>query len=298
MKYFIKQFNKYSVFIIVCLSFLTLTACNYSVNTLKESYNDLGSKYARELKQLADYTPEQSTMLDALGKEVQLWHRKNRLPTYASLIQSVVGKLESSQGLSGDELQVLVKFYWAYPHHYESDTNNKQLAKIAATLSDKQFIQVSKRMQENTREFTKRQQGTWEKKIEGGVIAESEFFGDDLGVDLNKEQLDILRKHYGYLLDPTKTLVSTTNDWNERLIGLLSKRQQPDFVEEFSKHMQYDNVHKRQLRGAPDETQHNEQVAVNMYRELLASFSERQKLSLVSKLKSINRTLSELMVTK
>jgi len=291
-----KTFQTIARYLIIFLSLFAITACSYSPETLKSGYNDMGKEYIRELKQMADYSPEQSAKLDILAKDLMQWHRTNMLPNSARLINSLANNLERSQSLSDNELQAYFSLIRSYPNFYESYENNLQLGKLASTLSEKQFIQVQKIIQEDTQDLTEEfQQSSWQKRKRQGVQNLAELMSY-LKVDLTNTQLDIARKHINYQRDYGSVLIATTEQWNNTLIDILSKRHEPGFVQKFAKHMQNDNHHKRLIKVIPAEMKHADQKAANMYKELLASLSKEQKATLVNQLKSISKTLNELTI--
>ena len=291
----IHALQKLAQLFIISLVFLTFTACSYSPKSLKDSYNNLGKEYTKELKQMSDYTPEQSAKLDIFATDIMQWHRKNRLPAYANLMKNLSTKLESTQGLSDADFHALLKFGYEYPNFHESYESNVQLAKLATTLTDEQFIQISKRINEQTRDYTENlQQTSWEKQKRQGVQSMSNIFSY-LKVTLTNKQLDIMRKHMNYLDDKSDVFIASNEQWNNRLVELLSERHEQGFVKKFADHMLNDNITKRLLQIAPADTQHRHQVIVNMYKELFASLTKQQKATLVKQLKSISITMTELM---
>lgn len=286
---------KISKYLLICLSLLILTACSYSPNTLKNSYNNLGKEYVRELKQMTDYTPEQSEKLDVFAKDLMQWHRENKLPAYARLMHSLSSKMETPQGLSNTDLHAFIKFMTSYPNFHESTKNNVQLAKLATSLSDKQFIQLRTQIEDESRDFNEMmQQTSWEKRKRDGVKGLADLFSY-LDVNLTNKQLNIVRKHVNYQRDLKGLYIASNEKWNNTLIDLLSKRQEHGFVKKFAQHLSNDNLRKRLLKVAPVELKHSDQISVNMYRELFASFTKQQKTTLVSQLKSISKTLTELI---
>jgi hypothetical protein len=280
------------------LLLLSLGACSYSPNALKSSYNNLGKEYVRELKQLGDYTPQQSKQLDTFGSDIMQWHRKNRLPAYASLLENLSNKLEKSQALSDADFHAYIKLLVSYPNFYESYKNNLQLAQLANTLTDEQFIKISQRIREGSRDFTEYFQKTsWENRKRQNVSGMSDLFSY-LNIDLSSTQLDILRKHSENLRDLRSAIVNDSERWNNELIDLLSRRHEAGFEKKFALHMQSDNIYKRLLKSMPVETSYNSQVSVNMYKELFASFNKQQRLMLIKQLKSISKTMKELVNNK
>jgi len=281
--------------LLFCFAVITISACSYSPKMLKDSYNNLGKEYAKELKQLSDITPEQSAGLDTFADDLMIWHRKNRLPVYANLVKKLSLKIESPQGPSKADFYTLMKLIKAYPNFYESHSANLKMATLATTLSDKQFAQISERINEETRDFTEHfQQITWEKRKRNGVKSLSNILSY-LNVNLTNTQLDIARKHSNYYRDLKNIYIESNEKWNNTLIELLSKRHEQGFVKKFTAHMQNDNLHKRLSQTAPVETKHNDQISANMYKELFASLTKQQKVILASQLKSINKTVTELI---
>ncbi|HIO97662.1 MAG TPA: hypothetical protein EYG71_07020 [Leucothrix sp.] len=203
------------------------------------------------------------------------WHRKNRLPAYASVMQSLSSKLENAQEPSRTDLNDLINLMTAYPNFHESQENNTQLAQLASNLSDEQLVQLSKH-------------------IEDGVRMLSDTFSY-LKVNLSNKQLDILRKHINYQRDLKDLFIASSDKWNNTLITLLSKRHEQGFVKKFAHHLSNDNLPKRLLQEAPAEAKHNDNISINMYKELFASLTKQQKSTLAAQFKSINKTLTELM---
>ena len=116
-----------------------------------------------------------------------------------------------------------------------------------------------------------------------------------LKVNLSNKQLDILRKHINYQRDLKDLFIASSDKWNNTLITLLSKRHEQGFVKKFAHHLSNDNLPKRLLQEAPAEAKHNDNISINMYKELFASLTKQQKSTLAAQFKSINKTLTELM---
>ena len=280
------------------LLFLSLSACSYSPNALKNSYNNLGKEHVRELKQLGDYTPQQSKQLDAFGGDIMQWHRKNRLPAYVNLLEKTSIKLEKSETLSDGDFHAYIKLLTSYPNFHESYKNNLQLAKLASTLSDEQFIQISKRVREGSRDFTEYFQNTsWESRKRQGVTGMADLFSY-LNIELSNTQLDIVRKHSEKFRDLKDAFISDNETWNNELIDLMSHRHEANFEQKFATHMLNDNMHKRLLKSMPVEARYNNQISANLYRELLASFNNQQRLTLVKQIKSMASTLTDIINEK
>ena len=295
---FAKQLKKLVSALLISLFGITLPACSYSPSTLKDSYNNLGKDYSRDLKQMGDYTPEQENKLDQFGDGIIEWHRKNKLPELANMTKSLSTKLENSTPLTNNDYRSFITQLGSFPNFHESEDSNRQLAKLAKTLNDEQFTQIKKQIEEDTSDYTEHFQNTsWDKLMRESVSGMSETFRF-LGVDLTKAQLTIIQKNLSYQRDNRGSIISSNEDWNNRLIELLSKRHEASFEAQFAQHMLNDNLYVRFLKSEPEETEHNTQITMNMLKELFASLSEKQRATFTKQLKSISQTLSELVLKK
>ena len=282
-------------YIFILLTLLTLSACSYSPEMLQKSYNNLGKDYAAEIKQMGDLTNEQSKAIDDFGRDIQAWHRSNQLPIYTALMTRLSNKLQRNETLSHADLLEFISMLNTYPDFHKATASNYKLATIAKTISDNQLTQMINSINEKTNDFEEELLGMSKEKMQREHVRMVNHIMKFLGVNLTKQQLNLVRQHASHYHDQRKELIAATRQWNNTFFEIMKKRQQADFTKMFVDHLKTDNTYTQLLQYSPNKTKENDQMGATMLSELLASLSDKQQAELNKNLQSIGETLTGLM---
>jgi hypothetical protein len=281
-------------YLICLLLLLSLSACGYSPAVLKNAYDNIGNRYATELKQLIPLSDEQKTGVDAFAAGLHQWHRQYRLPEYAALISRLGDELKQDEPITDQDLSDVVNTLSLYPHFQQAKDSNRQLAVLAKTLSDEQLDQLARQIDKELQEQEEQLLAMSDGSLASAQVSQVNRIAEFLGVVLDKEQLDLIRAHAASFHDQRQAHITATRQWNKELIHLLEQRHQPGFEQRFVAHMESDNSHVQLLRYAPETTRENDRLGVQMLHDLLASLSEEQRVKLADSLQSMGRTLKQL----
>lgn len=139
-------------YLIYLLLLLGLSACGYSPAVLKNAYENMGERYATELKQLIPLNEEQKAGVDAFAVGLQQWHRQYRLPEYAALVSRLGDELQQDKPITDQDLLEVVNTLSLYPHFQQAKDSNRQLAVLAETLSDEQLDRLAQQIGKDLQE--------------------------------------------------------------------------------------------------------------------------------------------------
>lgn len=281
-------------YLIYLLLLLGLSACGYSPAVLKNAYENMGERYATELKQLIPLNEEQKAGVDAFAVGLQQWHRQYRLPEYAALVSRLGDELQQDTPITDQDLLEVVNTLSLYPHFQQAKESNRQLAVLAETLSDEQLDGLAQQIGKDLQEQEEQLLAMSDESLASARVRHVNRIAEFLGVVLDKEQLELIRAHAAGFHDQRQAHITAARQWNNMLIRLLEQRQEPGFEQRFVAHMGSDNPHVQLLRYAPETTRENDRLSAQMLQDLLASLSEEQRVKLADNLQSMGRTLKEL----
>jgi hypothetical protein len=278
-------------YLILLFTLFTVTACSYSPDHMQSAYQNMTGEYAKELKQMADFTPEEKQQVDDFANHLQQWHRQHRLPSYAHVLSNLADQLEQSPATSPGSIKALLMLVNGYPHFYEASESHQQLALLAKDLSDEQYQQVAISLQESIDDMKEELEGLSKAQMERRLAHGINHIMDYLQVELSKQQLDLIRQHASGFHDQRQDIITAYGEWYDTLLALLKNRQQAGFEQRFVVHMQYDNDYRLLLKRSPVQTRDNDQKAMVMLQELFASLDDTQRASLIKNLRSMSATL-------
>jgi uncharacterized protein YukE len=278
-------------YLLILFTLFTVTACSYSPDHMQSAYNNMTGNYAKELKQMADFSAEEKDSIDGFANDLQQWHRQHRLPSYAHVLSNLAEQLDQSSKASPGSVKALLMLVNGYPHFHESTKSHQQLAVLAQEMADEQAEQVLSSLQDSIDELKDELEGLSKQQMERRLANGINEIMDYLGVELSKKQLDLIRQHAGGFHDQRHDIVTAYGEWFDVLEKLLKHRHKPEFVDQFVTHMQYDNEYRLLLKHAPVQTRDNDQKAIVMLQALFDSLDGEQRTNLVKNLRSMSETL-------
>ncbi|MGB0848027.1 MAG: DUF6279 family lipoprotein [Thiolinea sp.] len=282
-------------YLFILLAALSLSACSYSPEQLRSSYNGMGKDYAKDIKQMADFSDEQHDQIDGFGQQIQQWHRKERLPAYATLITGLGKQLQQSDYIPRQDISRFIDLLNGYPHFNEASAVNYQLGKLAQGLNQTQLNQIIEQLHAEQREAKTEIRAQTPELRERHLVKMVDGIADYLGVELHKSQLDIVREYAPNYHDLGEASITAYTRWYSQLETLLRQHKQADFPQRFAKHMQLDNDHYLISQQEPQLVQANREQAIQMLEALLASMDEEQKATLATTLISVGETFAGMM---
>ena len=267
---------------------ISLTACSYSPDTLKELYAELPSELADDIKESVDLSSKQSAMVDDYAKQLTQWHRHNKLPAYSQTFAQLA-QLTRQNKPSISSLQPLLSTIDEMPHFYQARHLSHKMAEVGRSLDHNQIVQLAK-SQKGKHE---------EERLQIRNHALAQEIQDDLtkmfsfiGLKLNAKQTQILKTEAKQLYDIRYAELEAERKSDNQLIQLLKQPNNPQFMARFS---QLWNVDKLRLsRTDMQKRQKNQRIFAVLIQKLIMSFSVEQRNHLANKLFSISHTFSEM----
>ncbi|EIJ34460.1 DUF6279 family lipoprotein [Thiothrix nivea] len=281
-------------YVFLLLAMLTLSACSYTPETLRNAYHNLGKDYARELKQMSSFTAQEQAQIDDFGMQIQQWHKQQKLPGYANTMQELATSLKTQGAIPRNQLANFMDLLEGYPHFNEAREVNLHLAELARQLREPQYAQIAAQLREDRADQEESLQALSPQKLLRQRVKAVNNFAAFVGVELTPEQLALVERHFADLPDQRTDAITTNRQWTEGLLALLEKRNQPDFPAQFARHMLDDNDARRLRQYAPATAQESRQRVLAMLEDLIASLSAGQKATLAGKLQSIADTFNGL----
>ena len=274
--------------ILIALFLLSLTACSYSPNAIKDVYNDLGSEISSDLKGSIDLSSDQAKKVDNYANELMKWHRREKLPEHAQTFARLASYIQENDS-SVPELQVILKKINVMPHFDQATHLTPILTDVAQTLNKSQVTQLAKTMNDNY------QKERYEIKTEKHATIVSEEISQlfrFFGIPLNSEQRKILKAESKKFHDLRGLELQSDKKNKDRLIALLKRSDIPQFRSQFS---QLWNSKTENLKGrALQQQQQNDRREASLLKTLVMKFNADKRNKLVSQLTSISHTFSEM----
>ena len=281
-------------YLMILFTLLFTTACSYSPELLRQSYQDLGKNHVREIKQLADFDTKQQAHLNQFAIDIQQWHQQKQLPHYTKVFQDLATALKTPNPIPREKLAAFIDLLNNYPHFNEARDANLKLAGLAKELSNAQYQQMEQHMQEALNDLEEYLMAITPEKQQRQRLKGVEKYAAFVDLDLSPQQREIVRRHVALLADQRSDIITTNRQWSEDLMAILAKRDQADFPAQFARHMLDDNDYRRLLQYSPAATQANRQQLLLMLEELSASLSDQQRDNLANKLQSIADTFNSM----
>lgn len=281
-------------YFIVIFSLFTLSACGYSPDTMQDNYKRMSQDYAKELKQMADFSQDEKQRIEQFTEQLQQWHQQNRLPVYIHVLSDLVNQLEQNPNASANSVLRLVQLINGYPHYHEATSTNLQLALLAKQSTDQQIQQISHTLLNDAKSVEEQLKGKSKQQMNRQMVKSTNAIFSYFDIDLERKQLDIIERHSKGFHQQNDLVVNANNEWTNQLITLLKNRKQAGFEQRFISHMKKDNNYVRMMAIAPQETQENTNKVVVMLQELFVSFSGQQRQKMIEQLHSVNNALLQI----
>lgn len=282
-------------YLFILLTALSLSACSYSPEQLRSSYNDLGKTYAKDIKQMADFSAEQHVQIDEFGQQIQQWHKEQRLPGYATLITRLGTQLAQNDRIAQQDMRQFLDLLNGYPHFHEASAVNYQLGKLAQGLNETQRAQIIENLRSEQREEKIAIRAQTPEIRERHLVKTVDSLTGYLGVELHKSQLDIVREFAPRFHDLSEESIAASERWNRQFENLLSQHKQADFLQRFARHMQRDNDFHLLLQQEPQLVKANREQAILMLEALVAGLNQEQRAALSETLISIGKTFGDMV---
>lgn len=282
-------------YLVILLTVLSLSACSYSPEQLRSSYNSMGKDYAKDIKQMADFSPQQRDQIDGFGQQIQQWHKKERLPAYATLITRLGTQLQQNNYIARQDINGFIDLLNGYPHFHEASAVNYQLGKLAQGLSETQRAQIIEQMHAEQREAKTEIRAQTPETRERQLVKMVDGITNYLGVELHKSQLDIVREYAPKYHDLGEASITAYTRWYAQLETLLGQHKQTDFPQRFARQMQLDNEHYLISQQEPQLVKANREQAILMIQAINASLDAEQRKTLAETLLSMGETFGEMV---
>lgn len=274
--------------ILMGLFFLSLTACSYSPNALKEAYAGMATDLSDELKELVDLTPTQATKVDHYTDELLKWHRKNKLPEYSQTFLVLASYVQQGD-ISTQELQKTLGKLEATSLLSQAKHLAPLLIDLVRSLSDSQISQLEKSLKND---YQKNQHEMKTENMANDMNEDIKHLFGFMRVSLNAEQKKILKAESKKFYNLHWVELQHEKQWNKRFIALLKRSNSPQFNQQFTQ--LWDSQSVKYEGKALQQKRLNEQRQAKLFKTLIMKFSAEKRNRLASQLISISSTLSEM----
>ncbi len=273
---------------LIILFLINLTACSYSPDSLKETYNDLASEMSQGLKEPFDLSSEQNAIIDDYTKQLFIWHRRNKLPEYAqSFAKLAVLVKQDNPHLA--TLKKILEDVNNFPHIHQATHLTPKMEKLAKSLTKTQIAQLEQVFKdaEQVKALEIKNQN-----YVADIHDTLKSFFRFLGVSLNTNQLKVINTNARKLHDIRNDELLAEKRWSQQLIALLRHKNTPDFSARFANHWESQNAVLSEK--ALQLQQHNKQLEANLIKTLIVSFTPKQSEKIARQLTSMSNTFSEM----
>ena len=274
---------------IILFSFIiSLTACSYSPDRLKDLYKEFPTELAKGIKESVDLNADQSKQVDDYTVELAKWHRRNKLPVYSQYFARLAQLTQQDKPAIKPLQQILTQIS-KVPHIEEARHLSPKMAAVGRSLSNSQIAQLEKSLNSEIKEQRLEIKNThFTRDIEENITT---MFGF-LGIKLNREQVKIVTTEAKNLHDIRYAEAIAEQKVTQQLIALLKRPNDPQFVAKFS--YLWNNNNPVLPKADAIKQQQNRRAQTVLMQKLIMSFSAQQKNTLVNRLLSISQTFSEM----
>lgn len=267
---------------------VSLTACSYSPNSLKEIYSHLGSDLSDDIKESINLNPKQEAQIDHYADELMKWHRHNKLPEYAQKLSQLASYVERGN-LPLPVLDATLKQMSDFPHFEQATHLTPYLAAAAHSLSDAQIKQLEKSLND---EFQKSKYEIKTTSLEKMVYENTQHTFRFLGSPLTSEQSKIVKEEAKKFHDLRWLELQNEKKWNQQLIAILRESDSQQFTQQFVQLWNHPTI---KLKGkALQKERENQLRLAELIKTLVMKLSPEKRGKLVAQLMSIRNTLSEM----
>jgi len=265
--------------IIIILIFFTLPACSVVGGLWYERIDQL---IANQFLEYANFTNAQESYVRQATLEFKHWNIKNELPKYKKLI---------SQFRLLDNTTTVDDIDDIYQQGILLSNNTRdfflpQIVEFCKTITNKQVEEMAIYFDELMKE-RKLELENEEGDFQSSLAKSFQRFFRLIGVKLNNKQINTIRVLSSGIEDTREQLINERIQWNQQFITILSLRQNANFEEIFSNHI-----------NSLDSENPNTRILINQITaEVIASLDEKQRGKFQKRLgrfeASINQIIQE-----
>lgn len=266
---------KYVAQLILAIAFLFITACTSSEWLLSAIYDRFDDKLATELKEYADFTPEQSDAIDLFALEYQRWHRTQHLPKYAQIMRDIHLMLQENQLIDRSQVAIWSADIEGYFREMAVCHPLNRASDFLRTLSDGQIDQLLEHGIKEHEDFVEDHiDMTEEERIDKRHRNTLKWFRR-FELNLNDEQRDVLRQTIASERLMNEEGTSLWVNWLEGFVDVLRNRDTPDFPILARQHV--DKLWTLQDDEFPEIVEFNQNHWIDYFASLAASQTEQQQ---------------------
>jgi len=206
-------------------------ACTNSKLVLRRLYNSMDNRFEDPLLAHTEFDKNQTREIQQLIDHYHVWHRKTQLDDYALLLDDVVRHLRDKNTLNQTDIDRWSDAIQTYMANITSCSPFYASANIMASMTDQQISDI-KRHREKSREERRAKRKKREDDNPDFTLADSiddrvkqiNRYAGLAGLDLNREQLDDLRKTMASVARPTTSFGDIRKKLDKEFYELLEQR--------------------------------------------------------------------------
>lgn len=255
--------------------FLTLTACTSSEWLLSALYDRFDDKLATELKEYADFTPQQSDAIDSFALEYQYWHRTQHLPKYARLTREISAMLEADRIIDGPQVARWSEEIEGYFREMAICHPLNRASDFLKTITDEQITQILEHGIKEHEDFVEDHiDMTEEERVDKRHRNTLKWF-KRFELNLNSEQRDVLRQTIATEALMNQEGTSLWVRWLEGFVDVLENSDDIDFPILVAAHI--DKLWTLQDDEFPEVVEFNQNHWIDYFSSLAASQTNEQQ---------------------
>ena len=231
-------------------------------------YERADSYLAEYFKEYANFSNEQKDEIDKVTKNYLDWFTTNELPMIKDVLVNLKDISNSNANNLIDETYVVGQELFARSNQYFE----KSFIEFFKSLTDLQVEEIKAHFEEIRveREESRKEENTYPEEVAENYIAGFRR----LNIKLTKLQRDYVNESIKELKDIRADWSFFQEKWVEELIGILEKRNDPDFEIKITSHL-------RSLESLGDEEfqlkrKNNEQIWIKTISGILSNASKKQ----------------------
>lgn len=261
--------------IIMSTLVLTTVACTNSQWMLSVIYDQMDNVLARETKEYADFTREQSDQIDFLAREYQLWHRTQHLPQYAALLFEIDQQLNSEPGINREHVAGWSAKIEGYAREMADCYPLNSAFDLMRSLTDEQVEQILAHGIEEYEEFLEDHiDFTREERLDKRYKQTIKWFGR-FELNLDTDQKQQLRQAIASEQILNGGGMELWKGWHLDFVELLHRRNEPNFEGSAQAHLR--KLWTLQDDNFPEVVQSNRELWIDYFYELSKTLNQSQK---------------------
>ena len=237
---------------------------------------------ANQLLEYAAFSPAQEDQIRQTAKEFKQWHLKNELPKYKTVLirfqsldaQTSVGEIETIYQAGFQLSDGAINFFRPFLIELSKSLTNKQVTEIGIHLDETLTTRRTRLAKENN---------TYQESLEKSFVRIFRL----LRVKLNDGQRNTIRLLSSELVDTRSESIAIREAWNQELIELLALRNQGDFEQRLTSHLNILGSEDADTRAVINEISAN----------IIASFDEKQRAKYQTRLGVFITSINEIIGT-